>query len=87
MELTKSLTSSPENHQLLSLREAVENKEETEPDLEQKMAEQDCEQRDTSQDTQHQTVELIEQIKMLQEQLQEVSISELLKLFLYATQL
>ena len=49
------------------------------------MEEQDCEQRDTSQDTQHQTVELIEQIKMLQEQLQEVSISELLQLFLFVT--
>ena len=82
----KSLTSSPENHQLLNgLQEAIENKEETEPDLEQKMAEQDCEQRDTPQDTQHQTVELIEQIKMLQEQLQEVGISELLQLFLSVT--
>ena len=87
-ELAKTLSSSPENHQLLSsLQEAVENKEQTVRDqLEQKMAEQDGEQRNAPQDTQHQTEELSEQIKMLQEQLQEVSVSELLQLFLCVTQ-
>ena len=64
----------------------MESKEETIPDLEQQMAEQDCEMRNVPQDTQQQTEDLNEQIKMLQEQLQEVSISELLYLFLYVTQ-
>ena len=63
----------------------MENKEQTVPDLEQKMAEQDCEQGNTPQDTQPQTEELSEQIKMLKEKLQGVSISGLSQLFLCAT--
>ena len=75
-ELSTIITSSPENHQLHSLQEAVKNKEETQKDLEEKRAEQDCEQSNAPQDTQHQNVNMSEQVNILQEKLQEVSISE-----------
>ena len=52
----------------------MESKDETVRGLMQKLSEHDSEQRNAKQEAQLQTEELTEQIKMLQEQLLEVSI-------------
>ena len=55
------------------LQGAVESRDETVRDLMQKLAEGDHEQRSVKQQTEQQTVDLTKQIKVLQDQLLEVS--------------
>jgi len=58
---------------LSELQGAVESRDETVRELMQKLAEGDHEQRSVKQQTEQQTVELTKQIKVLQDQLLEVS--------------
>lgn len=58
---------------MLELQGAVESRDEKMRELMQKLAEGDNEQRSTKQEAELQTEELTEQIKMLQEQLLQVS--------------
>lgn len=55
------------------LQGAVESRDETVRELMQKLAEGDHEQRSVKQETEQQTMELTKQIKILQDQLLEVS--------------
>ena len=55
------------------LQGAVESRDETVQELMQKLAEGDHEQRSVKQQTEQQTVDLTKQIKVLQDQLLEVS--------------
>ena len=55
------------------LQGAVESRDETVRELMQKLAEGDHEQRNVKQQTEQQTVDLTKQIKVLQDQLLEVS--------------
>ena len=55
------------------LQGAVESRDETVRELMQKLAEGDHEQRSVNQQTEQQTVDLTKQIKVLQDQLLEVS--------------
>ena len=58
---------------MLELQRAVESRDETARELMQKLAESDNEQRSVKQETEQQTVQLTKQIKILQDQLLEVS--------------
>lgn len=58
---------------MLELQGAVERRDETVRELMQKLAESDDEQRSVKEETEQQTVELTKQIKILQDQLLEVS--------------
>lgn len=71
-ELAERLSVSQDR--LLQLQGEVESKDKTVRGLMQKLSEHDSEQRNAKQEAQLQTEELTEQIKMLQEQLLEVSI-------------
>lgn len=70
-EIAERLSGSQDR--LSELQGAVESRDETVRELMQKLAEGDHEQRSVKQETEQQTIELTKQIKILQNQLLEVS--------------
>lgn len=70
-EIAERLSGSQDR--LSELQGAVESRDETVRELMQKLAEGDHEQRSVKQETEQRTIELTKQIKILQDQLLEVS--------------